>query len=695
MVADLRATELEPVRVRGLGGIELIATAERLASTNDLKSVAVLYREWIAHNPEDPLLYAINFNLGVVLSSLNDFQGANAALAEAIRLNPGFLPAYINLGTALERLGRTVDALVQWYEVVNRLGTVTAETIGHKNTALKQLGRVLGNANLDSNAEEALRHSLALDPHQRDALYHWLNLRQKQCEWPVVQALPGLSRAQMVAGFSSLSLAAYTDDPLLQLAVAADYVRRDIGRPAHSFASVHRARQESQQTRRLRIGYLSSDLREHAIGYLMSELFELHDRAAVEVFAYYCGHKVDDAVHRRIKAGVEHWVDISAMTDEQAGARIVDDKIEILVDINGYTHSARVAMLAMRPAPVIVNWLGFPSTTGSPYHDYIIADDIIIPPESEIYYSESVKRLPCYQPNDRRRVVADLVESRQDAGLPEDATVFCCFNGAHKITPFTWRRWMQILQDVPGSVLWLLEGLSTTNERLREYAARHGIEPERIVFARKLTNPYHLARYALADLFLDTSPYGAHTTASDALWMGVPVVTLCGRSFASRVCASLVTAAGFPDLVCRSSDDYVARAVELATNRAKLASYRAQLREGRDRCVLFDTPLLVSRLEQLYREMWREVVAGQTPRPDLSNLEIYGEIGARLDRDDAEMGAVADYHLLYRDELADLDAFSMIREDRRLWRGGAAFTRGAGLPAEPSAKPRLAAVEAA
>lgn len=694
-MADLLAGALERARVPALGAVDLIATAESLASAGNLQSVAALYREWIEHHPDDPLLYAINFNLGTVLSTLTDHQGASAALAEAIRLNPDFLPAYINLGTALERLGRTADALSQWYEVVNRLGAMNADALGHKNTALKQLGRVLSIANLDSNAEEALRHCLGLNPHQRDALYHWLNLRQKQCEWPAVQALPGLSRSQVVAGFSSLSLAAYTDDPLLQLAVAADYARRDIGRPARSFAAAHRHLLESEQPGRLRIGYLSSDLREHAIGYLMAEMFALHDRSAVEVFAYYCGHKVNDTVHHRIKAGMDSWVDISAMTDEQAAERIAADNIHILVDINGYTHSARVAMLAMRPAPLIVNWLGFPGTTGSSFHDYIIADDIIIPPGSEIFYSESVKRLSCYQPNDRRRVVADQVESRHDAGLPEDGTVFCCFNGAHKITPFTWRRWMQILQSVPGSVLWLLDGIATTNERLRQHASEHGVAPERIVFARKLTNPYHLARYALADIFLDTSPYGAHTTASDALWMGVPVLTLIGRSFASRVCSSLVTSAGLPELVCRDSDAYVARAVELGSDRAKLAEYRARLRDGRDRCVLFDTPLLVSRLEQLYREMWHEAVAGLTPRPDLSNLDIYGEIGAALDRDDVEMGAVEEYRGLYLRELAERDAFSMIREDRRLWRGVAARSDDAGRPANPHSRPRLSAVQAA
>jgi predicted O-linked N-acetylglucosamine transferase (SPINDLY family) len=654
--------------VRELPAIELIAAADAPACVRDPLLAASLYREWIDHNPDDPLRYAVCFNLGVVLSGLNDPQGASAALAEAIRLNPAFLPPYINLGMALERLGRTADALSQWYEIVNRLGAVNAETIGHKTAALKQLGRVLGASHLDSNAEQVLRLSLEVAPQQRDVLQQWLSLRQRQCEWPVLSELPGLPRRQQAEGWSPLSLAAYTDDPLLQLSVAALYARHDIGRPAQTFAATHRRLLERTPPGRLKIGYLSSDLREHAIGHLMAELFEPHDRGTVEVFAYYCGHQVDDPLHQRFGAAADVWVDISAMTDIQAAERIVADEVEILVDINGYTHSARTGVLAMRPAPVIVNWLGFPNTTGSPYHDYIIADDIIIPPGSEMFYSETVKRLPCYQPNNRRRVVADSPGSRQDAGLPADATVFCCFNAAHKITPFTWQRWMRILQQVPDSVLWLLDGVASTNQRLREHADVHGVAPERLVFAPKLSNPYHLARYKLADLFLDTSPYGAHTTGSDALWMGIPVLTLAGRCFASRVCASLVTAAGLPDLVCRTGDEYVSRAIELASDRARLAEYRARLRNGRDTCVLFDTPLLVRRLEQLFREMWSEAVAGCTPRPDLINLEIYGEIGAELDRDDVEMGAMADYREQYFAKLVERDAFAWIPPDRRLWR---------------------------
>ncbi len=268
--------------------------------------------------------------------------------------------------------------------------------------------------------------------------------------------------------------------------------------------------------------------------------------------------------------------------------------------MNGTTREARNKLLALRPAPVIVNWLGFPGSAASPYHHYIIADGWIIPPDHERYYTERVLRLPCYQPNDRSRAVSDRPVSREEAGLPADGTVFCCFNGLHKLTPFVFDRWMAVLDRVPGSVLWLLSADEAVHGRLRERASQGGIDPARLMFAEKRGHADHLARYVLADLFLDTAPYGAHTTASDALWMGVPVLTMSGRSFAARVCGSLVRAAGVPELVCETTAEFVERAVALGQDRAALSRLRARLVAGRDGNVLFDTPALMRALEALY-----------------------------------------------------------------------------------------------
>ena len=450
---------------------------------------------------------------------------------------------------------------------------------------------------------------------------------------------------------------------MLHLALAAHYNRLDVGTPDGAMDSWPRARERSGP---LRIGYLSSDLREHAVGYLMTEVLGLHDRSQVEVYVYYCGIEAQDPLHENFKTTADHWVPISPLDDAAAARRIAEDGIQILVDLNGYTREARLKLVAMRPAPVIVNWLGYPGTMASPYHHYIVADDWIIPETHEGYYSEEVLRLPCYQPSNRNRTVSSPKPTRGDVGLPENAMVYCCFNGTHKIHRFTFDRWLMILAQVPGSVLWLLGGAEATTKRLRAYAGERGIAGERLVFADKLANPAHLARYDLADLFLDTTPYGAHTTASDALWAGVPVLTLSGRSFASRVCGSLVRAAGIGELVCTTAEEYVARAVAFGTDPASLRPFRERLRAGRESCVLFDMPLLVRQLEALYGRMWQAFEEKRLPRPDLSNLDVYLEVGSRVDHEDVEVQSIADYRAWWIARLAERHRFRPIAPDRRL-----------------------------
>ena len=399
----------------------------------------------------------------------------------------------------------------------------------------------------------------------------------------------------------------------------------------------------------------------------MAEFFEVHNREEFEIFAYYCGPESDSALTRRIKAAVEHWTDIRKMSDDEAARKIAADGIDILVDVNGHTRDARMGVFARRPAPIIVNWLGYPGTMGTPYHHYIVADDWIIPKGSEKFYSEKVVRLPCYQPNDRKRAVAAQSPSRREAGLPESAFVFCCFNGTHKITRFTFERWMEILHEVPESVLWLLDTTEETKARLRQHAASKGIVGERLIFAPKMQNALHLARYSLADLFLDTVPYGAHTTASDALWMGVPVLTLSGRSFASRVCGSLVRSAGIKELVVLTPEAYVKKAIELARNKLQVDVFRAKLLRNRLKCDLFNMDLLIERLEGLYREMCDDHQKGRLPQPDLRNLDRYLEVGLGLDHEGTELLAIPDYEGLYKEGLTRQHWARPIAADARLW----------------------------
>ena len=656
-----------PMPERNLSVIELIRATEAASAKGGPKAAQALYAGWIEHNANDPLLHAVLFNYSVVLSDAGDLAAARACLERAVELNPEFMPAHINLGRVYERLGATASAVQQWSRALERLTAINGGSIAYKTTVLNQAARVLEAANQDEPAGNMLRQSLEIDNQQREAAQHYLALRQRQCEWPIVQPWERVGRETLMRGISPLSAAAYTDDPLLQLAMAWHYNKVDVGNPVAPILTSHWA---ARRPGRLRIGYLSSDLREHAVGHLMAEVLELHDREAVEVHAYYSGPRTSDAMQAAFKAGVDHWLDITDMPDATAARRIADDGVQILVDLNGYTREGRTKLVALRPAPVIVNWLGFPGTMASPYHHYIIADDWIIPPDAEIFYSEKVLRLPCYQPNNRKRAVSERVWTRIELKLPEEGTVFCCFNGSHKITRFTFERWLAILERVPGSVLWLLTGAETTNERLRRHARERGIAPERLVFADKMGNADHLARYRLADLFLDTAPYGAHTTASDALWMGVPVLTLDGRCFAARVCGSLVAAAGLPELVCASVEDYVDRAVALGRDRSLTQRYRERLLAGQGTCTLFDTPRLVRELEGLYLQMWSDHEAGRLPRPDLANLDVYLEIGSSVDHDGLEVQALGDYRKWWLEQLEKRHAYRPIAPDRRLFTPG-------------------------
>lgn len=647
---------------------ELVAEAQRLATMGAGAVASRLYAGWIASHLGDPQLYIAQFNHACLLSELGEPEAARQSLTACLALNPDFLPASINLGGLLERAGAIPQAIEQWQGVVQRVVAVTGAAIAYKLTALRQIARVLSEHHKPAMAEAVLRQCLELQPEQRDVIEQFMALRLAQCAWPALTPCDAAERRRLLRGTSPLSMLAYTDDPLLHLGLAHHYARclvdetQELGRHDRRHAPI------TLKERRLRVGYVSSDLRDHAIGTLMAEVFELHDRSRIEVTAYYCGPPSAAALQARIKSAVEHWVDIRALSDDEAAARIAADGIDILVDVNGYTRDARTAIFARRPAPVQMNWLGYPGTLGTPWHQYIIADAWIIPPEAELYYSEQVLRLPCYQPNDRKRVIGET-PSRAAAGLPEQGFVFCCFNASQKLSRFTMERWVQILLGVPGSVLWLLDSGEEMRTNLRAFAVARGIAEGRVIFAPKLANHEHLARYRLADLFLDSAPYGAHTTASDALWLGVPVLTLSGRGFASRVCGSLVRAAGLPDMVCATPDEYVSRAIALAYDQAELARHRKTLAARRGRCDLFNMEKLVTRLEALFLATVRSHQAGRTPEPLLDNLEAYLEIGASLDHEAEEMLAMTGYDAFYRGRLVRRHAVRPLPADERLWSG--------------------------
>ena len=643
---------------------DLFRSAETLEKAGNGAEAIDLYKKWIAYNPGDPNLHAAMFNYAVVMARFGDQAGAINILRDCIRLKPDFLQPYINLGRLLEDAGLVGNAITQWLDLVKRMPDINGENLRHKLLALQQAGRVLENHHLDAAAEDVLRQSIDLKPDQPEVVQHWIALRQKQCKWPVITPWEGVSKQDLIANVSPLTSAVMFDDPVYQLARSWRYAKESIKRPAEVFGPYEGRRVARPQ--KLKIGYVSSDLREHAVGFGLSEAMELHDKSRFEIHAFYCGIPTDDPTKQRIKATVDHWTDIRPMNDQEAARLIHQAGIDILIDVNGYTRDARTPIFAARPAPVQVNWYGFPGTMGTPYHHYIIGDDTVIPRDQEKFYTEKVVRIPVYQPNDRKRKVSAQIPPKAEENLPESGFVFCCLNGAQKITEPMFVAWMEILRGVPDSVLWLLDTSADTNARLRQMAAKLGVEEQRICFAPKRPNPIHLARYQLADLFLDSFPYGAHTTASDAMWMGTPVLTVPGQSFASRVCSSLVRSAGVPELIVPTLKDYVAAAIRIGNNAEEAKALKAKLRANRDTSTLFDTAELVTSLEQSYDLMWAEFAAGHLPRPDLTNLEAYEQAAVEL----KARGEACDTET-YRKALAGLDAVYPLAVDDRLWTGEA------------------------
>ncbi|MFS2153674.1 glycosyl transferase [Rhizobium sp. Rhizsp42] len=661
------ANILEQARHQRLSLGDLISIAEGLANADQRQQAAELYKTWIAFNDNNPLLHLAYFNYSVVSRQAGDMAGAISALRACLKIDPRFGPAHINLGRALEDCGLGHQAVEQWRSYAETTNDITSERIEHRLMTLQHIGRVLEGGGVLEAAETTLWQAIELQPNRPEAGQHWTSLRQRQCKWPILTPSIHVSARQLLDAMSTLTLSCYADDPLYQLAKAYRYNKTLVGRPNLSAFPRKPARVKTGTGQRLRVGYVSSDLRDHAVGFALSEVLELHDKTTVEIFGYYCGEpRTGDATQERIKAAVDGWRDISALSDTDAANLIRKDEIDILIDVNGYTKHARTKLFAYRPAPVIVNFCGYPGSMGSPVHQYMIADETIVPVENEIYYTEKVLRIACNQPIDRKRQIA-ATPTRTQAGLPEDAFVFACFNGMQKISEPCFARWMTILAATPGSVLWLLAADEAVNDRLVQAAVKAGIDAERIIFAPKAPNAHHLARIALADLFLDTFPYGAHSTAGDAITMGLPVLTVPGKSFASRFCNSIVAAAGVPELACSGPDDYVKRAIGFFKDRASLAAIRQSLKDKREGSALRDIPGLARRLEELFWQMQGEAERGETPTPDLSNLDAYYEIGAELVQTLGEFEDDASYRRHYREKLAQWNDYAPLAIDTRLW----------------------------
>ncbi|HLD65646.1 MAG TPA: tetratricopeptide repeat protein [Pseudomonas sp.] len=572
--------------------LKLIATADRLNAVQRLSDVATLYQCWLGHCSSS-VNYIIQFNLGVTLSQLEQLPAAESAYRAAIAQSPEFAQAWFNLGSLLERQQHPQEALALWQSMLDKRLVDAQASRALYLMVRNSLGRLLEETRQLQPAEAMLRASLEADPLQPKVIQHWVHLRQKQCAWPVYQAFAGLSRGDLIRASSPLALLTASDDPGLQLAAAVHFVKERVNLRVPALAPAQGYRHD-----KLRIGFLSSDFCLHAVSLLTVELFELFDREHFELHGFCWSREDGSQLRERVKNAMDHFVRIADLDDASAAQRIRQAEIDILIDLQGLTSGARPNILAYRPAPVQMTYLGFPGPTGLPCIDYVIADRYLIPDEEQPYYSETPLYLPAvFQCSDRQRPIGPL-PTRGQCGLPEERFVFCSFNNNYKFNEEVFDCWMRILQRVPDSLLWLLADNPWAQANLCARAQDQDIDPARLLFAPRVAPPDYLARYTTADLFLDAYPFNAGTTANDALWMGLPVLTRSGRTFASRMAGSLLTALELPELITRSVEAYEERAVLLATSPALLAQLKQRLAQGRQHSALFDTPRFVRDFER-------------------------------------------------------------------------------------------------
>ncbi len=544
--------------------------------------------------------------LGLAYKAFSELDKAVEVFTQGITVAPDFVPFHINRGNTWLLLDQLQEAEVDYRRALS--------LAPDDETALVNLGRLRHRLGDYEEAIDCFSRAIESPSGGRPSL--WLNLLISKgylCDWSdypeIRERLAGLdpetlSREDVLA-VDPFALLGIFDDPAMHLAWARCQARHRFLLPVDDGPGGpgrHRTAGD-----RIHVAYVSSDVFEHPTMYLAIGLFERYDRDRFEVTLLSHG-QVDESspYRRRARAGVDHFIDITPMDDEAVVQLIADTGVDILVDLKGYTAHHRSSIFRRRVAAFHLQFLGYPGTLGSDCYDYIVADRHLIGDDDRIHYAEDILYLPdSYQPNDDRRHEPRLVTSRADHGLPGDGVVFCCFNNAYKITPETFALWMRILGQTGDSVLWLLHRNDAVSARLREACARHGIDPARIVFAERAPMEDHLDRLGHADLFLDTFPYNAHTTASDALWAGVPVVTKAGRSFASRVGESLLAAVGLEQLACRDDETYLRLAVDLYRDRPRLATLRDHLTTNRRRLPLFDTGRFVANLESVYHGLMR------------------------------------------------------------------------------------------
>lgn len=576
----------------------------RADALRDLKRyhAAVLdYDQAIERNPH---LAEAHNGRGSALAALKDFPAAFSCYGRAIEIKPDFYQAYSNRGNVSKALGQWQAALDDYSQALS-FNPHFAEAHFNRAEAMRRLRQF-------EAASAAHDRAFALKPDLPFLLGHRLHAAMQVCDWRATDAIlsaltAGLERGEPVS--PPFAVLAVTADAALQRRAAEIWVREEC--PADPTLG---ALPRSNRHDRIRIGYFSPDFRQHPVSALTAELFETHDRSGFEIAAFSYGPDTGDEMRLRLQSAFDRFIDVRERSDLEIASLARRMQLDIAVDLGGFTEDCRPGILALRAAPLQAGYLGYPGTSGAPYMDYLIADATLVPTSHRQHYSERILSLHSFQPNPSKRPTAADPPAREDLGLPRDGFVFCCFNTNYKITPAMFDVWMRILGNVPASVLWLRSDEPIAMANLRREARARGVAAERLVFAANLPSMQaHLARYGAADLFLDTFPYGAHTTASDALWAGLPVLTCLGDAFASRVGASLLNAIELPELVATTMQQYENLAIQLAGSARRLAQLRRRLIANRHTAALFDVSRYTRDLESAFGRIYDRYQAGLAP----------------------------------------------------------------------------------
>lgn len=600
-VVDLeRAVELEPQNAEAHFNL-----AETLMLRGRVAEAGAVYHRALTLRP---IFAQAAAGFGNTRRAQGDLGGALPYYQLASALEPKSFPFAFSLAQAFHMLGH-LDLAVERYEKLladhpdrleARLNLASSYTLmGNKAKGIEQF--------------EILRKQSPYQPVMLDGLYE---ARRQACDWREIDGLEADAMRVLRGALQANKPTGFRGFTVLYLPTTATEIRDNNRLICQQMAQGLSARQWEPRERgeRLRIGYLTADVKEHPTAHLILELFELHDTRRFEIFLYSWAADDKSAHRSRIKATTEHFVECYRLPDKEIAERIEADRIDVLIDLMGHTADNRLGVLARRPAPVQLGYLGYPGPYGG-LVDYVIADPVVLPESLEADETvEAVARLPhCYQINSHRRIPLGPVPTRSQVGLPADGFVFCCMNNSYKLDTYVFNIWCRLLERVPGSVLWLLQGPQEMTQNLREAAREQGIDSKRLIFAPRVDRQSHLTRLQCADLFLDTRFYNAHTTATDALWAGVPVLTVRGRSFSARVAASLVSAVGLSELIMPDWQAYETEALRLVSDVERLSTLRKALTDQRTSAALFDTPRLVLALEELYEETWGRFVEGGAP----------------------------------------------------------------------------------